>query len=733
MAVAVMPANASTPLGTSEQYKATGSYSDGTTADLTASASWTSSAENVAAVSNSGGTKGLAITAAMGSTTISAASGSISGSTGLTVTAAVLSTIEVTPASPSTSVGKTLQFAATGHYGDGTTQPVTGAVVWTSSLPAIATISNASGRQGQSTGVANGTTTITASLGGVTGSTNLIVSDTPCVGPCVLTVHDNLSRDGVISNETTLNPNKVTNSTFGQVGSVTGLIGQIYTQPLYISGMYSATPQGNLIIVATEQNWVYAINADPPYQIVWSGSYIPQGESALATGPGLDLECTNITPSVGITGTPVIDPNTKANANPVMYFVTKSVDGNKAYHHRLHAVDVVTGREVLGGPIEVQSPASSPVAFDPHYQNQRSGLALTYDANGNPQIYIEWGAHCTEGDWHGWMMKYTVSAGGLSTVPAAYFLTTQGAGYGAGLWMSGGAPAVDNPVNGNLYVASGQGSFDGTLNFGESILKLNSDLTLSDWYTPNEWKCLNGIPAFPVACSGDMDFGSGGVVLFNVPNGVPELVAAGKRGEIYVNYQSNLGHLDPTPAPSDYSYQTCTTGLPYPAGSQNDIAQCFFGIPSIQESGPTGSRGTPVFWNDTLYTSGSGDVIRAFPLSLQIGTFDTTAATSTDQPYLQYPGSGLTVSWDGVDSTTGILWSLQVPGYNNTPPWASILRAYAPIPTGTSLNLLYQSSVGPGAIKFQVPTVANGKVFVGGQGVTGNEGQLFVYGLCPCH
>ena len=511
-----------------------------------------------------------------------------------------LVSIDVTPVTASTSVGKTLQFSATGHYADSTTQSITGSVTWSSSLPAIATVSNASGSQGESTGVANGTTTIAASLGNVNGSTSLKVSDTPCVGPCVLTFHHNLSRDGVIANETTLNPNNVSNTTFGRVGSVTHLTGQIYTQPLYLSGMYSATPQGNLILVATEQNWVYAINADSPYQIVWSGSYIPQGELPLASGPGLDLECTNITPNQGITGTPVIDPNTKFNANPVMYFVTISVDGNKTYHHRLHAVDTITGSEVLGGPVEIQTPASSPVPFDPRYQNQRSGLALTYDTNGNPQIYIEWGAHCTEATWHGWMMKYTVAAGALSTAPAAYFLTSP-ASSGAGLWMSGGAPAIDNPVNGNLFVTAGQGPWDGTLNFGETILKLNSDLTLADWYTPNEWKCLNGIPAFPVACSGDLDFGSGGVVLFNVPNGVPELVAAGKRGEIYVNYQSNLGHLDPIATPADYSYQTCTTGLPFPAGSQNDIAQCFFGIQNIQGSGPTGSRGTPVFWNNTLY------------------------------------------------------------------------------------------------------------------------------------
>lgn len=722
------------PLGTSEQYKATGTYSDGTTQDLTASATWSSTSQSVARISNDPGTKGRATTVAVGSTTISAVSGSITGSTSLTVTPAVLSTIDVSPASPSTSVGKTLQLTATGHYGDGTTQSISTTVTWSSSFPTVATVSNASGSQGQVTGIANGSTTITASLNGVNGSAILKVSDTPCVGPCVLTFRNNLSRDGVVSNETTLTPSNVNSATFGRVGSVTGLNGQVYTEPLYISGIYSATPQGNLVFVATQTDWAYAVQADPPYQVVWGNSYIPATEFPVLSGPGLDLACTNITPSVGITGTPVVDSNTKFNADPVIYFVTSSVDAGHVYHQRLHAVDVVTGNEVLGGPVDITTPAGSPLPFDPLYENQRAGLALTYDASGNPQIYIAWGAHCVDGGYHGWLMKYTVSAAGLSTTPAAYFLTTQGSGIEGGVWMGGGAPAIDNPINGNLYVVSGNGTYDGSLNFGESLLKFNSDLIVSDWYTPNEWRCLNGISGIP-ACSGDLDFGSGGTVLFNVPNGVPEIVAAGKRGEIYVDYQSNLGHLDPIAPPADYSYQTCTTGPPYPAGGQSNIAQCFRGIQNIQGAGPTGSRTTPVFWDNTLYVGGSGDALRAFPLISSTGIFDTTGASASTPNFFNYPGSTLAVSWNGTDPSTGVLWSFQTNGYNQTPIGSSVLRAYNPIPNGASLNLLYQSSVGPGAIKFQVPTVANGKVYVAGQGVSGNanEGQLYVFGLCPCN
>src|SRR5207245_2221966 len=179
----------------------------------------------------------------------------------------------------------------------------------------------------------------------------------------------------------------------------------------------------------------------------WGGSYLPAGENPLATGPGLDLACTNITPNVGITGTPVIDPNPNSNANPVLYFVTKSVDGTKNYHQRLHAVDLVTGAEVFGGPVEITTPAGSTVAFDPLIQNQRSGLVLTYDANLNPQVYIAWGSHCDAGAYYGWVMKYTVTGGILSPQPSAYFLATQGSGEKGGIWMGGGAPAADSSGN----------------------------------------------------------------------------------------------------------------------------------------------------------------------------------------------------------------------------------------------------------------------------------------------
>ncbi len=176
VSIAVTPANPSIALGTTKQFTATGSYSDGTTQNLTTQVTWSSSATAVATISNAAGSNGLVTSVAPGSTTISATSGSISGSATLTVTPATLVSLAVTPANPSISQGATKQFTATGTYSDGTTQNLTTAVTWSSSATAVATISNAAGSNGLATAVAAGSTTITATSGSVSGTTGLTVT-----------------------------------------------------------------------------------------------------------------------------------------------------------------------------------------------------------------------------------------------------------------------------------------------------------------------------------------------------------------------------------------------------------------------------------------------------------------------------------------------------------------------------------------------------------------------------
>jgi DNA-binding beta-propeller fold protein YncE/urocanate hydratase len=178
VSIAVTPANQSIANGTSQQYIATGTYTDGSTQNLTSEVAWAASAPGVASISNASGSQGLASSAALGSTTITATLGTITGSTPLTVTAATLSSITVTPANATIIVGATQQFVATGHYTDGSAQVLTSAVTWSSSTAADATVSNASGSNGLATGTVAGTVTITATAapGSIAGSASLTVT-----------------------------------------------------------------------------------------------------------------------------------------------------------------------------------------------------------------------------------------------------------------------------------------------------------------------------------------------------------------------------------------------------------------------------------------------------------------------------------------------------------------------------------------------------------------------------
>lgn len=554
-------------------------------------------------------------------------------------------------------------------------------------------------------------------------------SNTPCSGPCVLTYHYDLARDGVQSNETVLTPANVKAGTFGKVGFINGLQGQIYGQPLYVSGLNSVSSKGSVVLVATQLDYVYAFDADT-LTMIWGGVYLPAGESAATTGPSGNISCSDITPNQGITSTPVIDTHTTFNANPTIYFTTESADSTGNLHQRLHAVDVTTGAELYGGPVQITTPVGSTVPFVPSLQLQRSSLVLTYDTNNNPQIYMGWGSNCDQGAYHGWVMKYTVTQGQLSTTPAAYFVTTP-TGIQGGVWGAGAGLAADNSVNGNLYIASGNGTADDTANFGESVLKFSSSLNLLDWYTPNNAKCLNGIKKDAPNCPGDEDLGSGGTVLFNVSGGVPELATVGKEGEIYVNYQASLGHLDPAAPNANYAPPaTCTTG-PL-GGGPNNIAQCFPGIVTV---GPDrgGGYGTLAFWNNSIYTVGANDALRAYSLSTtNVGTFNTTGAAAASPGKFPWPGASPVISWNGTDASTGIVWVNQTAGYLLGNP--AVLNAYAAVPTASgALTYLWNSgSTGPIAVKYVLPTVANGKVFMAGQGFTGTEGRLYVYGLCPC-
>jgi hypothetical protein len=363
-----------------------------------------------------------------------------------------------------------------------------------------------------------------------------------------------------------------------------------------------------------------------------------------------------------------------------------------AYVQRLHALDIATGVEKFGGPVAI--PGTVPgtgdgsngtsLTFDPFRQLNRPGLALV-----NGVVYIAFGSHCDHDPYHGWLFAYDAG-----TLTQAGVLVTTPKGSRGGIWQSGGSIAVDS--SNNLYVITGNGTFDtdlpGGMDFGDSVLKLSSTtLTVADYFTPFDQALLDAI---------DADAGSGGLVV--VPDqsdtAAPHLlVGAGKAGTIYFLNRDNLGHL-------------C-------GGCGSD--------PQIVQSIPTalGSNfGTPAVWNNTVYFLAAYDVLKAFSIS---GGLLSTLPTSQGTTGFGFPGATVSVSANGM--ADGIVWVVQTDAFATNGP--AVLHAYDATDVGTELYNSTQAgggrdTLGP-AVKFAVPTIVNGKVYVG----TANE--LDVFGLLP--
>ena len=279
-------------------------------------------------------------------------------------------------------------------------------------------------------------------------------------------------------NETLLTPATVGPASFGKVGS-TAVDGQIYAQPLYVSGVQMPGLKAkNVVYVATMNNSVYAIDADA------RGASAPLWRVNLGTAVTTALmpDTTDLETSVGILSTPAIDV-----VSQVIYVVAETLE-NGAPVFRLHGLSLANGQETSNGPVVIAGAVSGTgagggngiVSFDPLWHLQRPGLAL---ANG--KVYVAFGSHGDSGPYHGWLLSY--SSSNLQQQVAVFNSTPNGAG--GGIWHAGRAPAIDN--SGNVYVVSGNGDFDGHTNLSGSVVKLSGDkLTVIDWYTPAEWQYL---------------------------------------------------------------------------------------------------------------------------------------------------------------------------------------------------------------------------------------------------
>jgi 6-phosphogluconolactonase (cycloisomerase 2 family) len=194
VAIDLTPTNASVANGLTDRFVATGVYTDNSVHDITASVTWTSSVSSVASINNTPGSNGMANTIGAGSTMISATLGSVSASTALSVTSATLVSIEVTPTNPSIADGLSEALQATGIYTDHSTHDLTGAVTWSSSAASVASVSNLPGSNGFATSATPGTATISATLGGISGSTTLSVTAATLVSLGVTPVNPSIAK-----------------------------------------------------------------------------------------------------------------------------------------------------------------------------------------------------------------------------------------------------------------------------------------------------------------------------------------------------------------------------------------------------------------------------------------------------------------------------------------------------------------------------------------------------------
>ena len=452
--IVVTPNPASITVGATQQFAATATYSDGSTKDVTATAAWTSSTPAAATVNSAG----LATGVATGSTNITATLNSISGSATLNVTSV---TISVTPNPATIDVGATQQFTATATYPNGSTADVTATATWS-----IANTGSRHHRCDHRPGdsVAVGSTTVTASLNGSSGNASLAVTLPAATGVNIPTWHVDNNRSGLNPNETSLTPANVGSSTFGKLFSYP-IDGYAYAEPLLISNITINGAKHNVLYVATENDSVYAFDADSYGAPLWQVSLL---NSAINETP---LTGGTVKPFQGVTSTPVIDPSTNT-----IYVVSAQKSSANGASYRLNALDITTGAQKFNGPVTITAsvPGTNSTAVNgmvslPAGCVQRAALLLSQGT-----LYIGVGS-CHSG----WLLSYdakTLTQTGVFN--ASPNIDGEGTYGGAGgVWMGSGGPVADSA--GNVYISTGNGPYDATQgSYGDSILKFSPTLQL---------------------------------------------------------------------------------------------------------------------------------------------------------------------------------------------------------------------------------------------------------------
>jgi hypothetical protein len=633
----------------------------------------------LAASTADNGTKfDVVVSNSVGSVTSSSATLAVNASSGAP-------TITTQPANQNVSLGQTATFRVVAR---GTPSPT---YQWRKNGANITAATAASYTTLPTTATDNGTAfdvVVGNSAGNVT-STSATLAVHPAITASnidVITYHYDNLRTGQNLSETSLTPANVNSSKFAKLGSFT-VDGRVDGQPLYLSSV-SIPNQGtkNVLYVVTEHDSVFAFDADSvnggTTAFLWKTSALQSGES-----PSDDRGCGQVTPEIGITSTPVIDRTRNA-----IYLVAVSKDSGGNYFHRLHALDLTTGKELLGGPTTIAATypgagansSNGNVVFEASRYNERPGLLQI-----GGTIYTTWGSHCDAGPYTSWAMSYSAD-----TLKQTSVVNLVPNGNEGGIWMSGTAPAAD--AAGNIYFIIGNGDFDtatdangfpANSNCGNCFAKISSaaPLKLLDYFTP-----LNTVSE----SNADADFGSGGPLLLpDVVDGAGKTrhlaVGSGKDANIYVVDRDNMGKFN---ASKDNIYQQINGQL------------------------GGGVWAKPSYFNGTVYYGAVNDTIKAFPIVS--GKLATTPSSQSGHQF-GYPGATPSISANG--TANGIVWAVENGG-------TAVLHAY----DATNLNTeLYNSNQAANSRdqfsgnKFITPVVANGKVYVG------TPNSVAVFGLLP--
>jgi hypothetical protein len=514
--------------------------------------------------------------------------------------------------------------------------------------------------------------TVTNSSGAVTSAAaTLTVSAAAAAGADVLTYHNDNSRSGQNLTETILTPANVNATQFGLL-RVLPADGLVDGQPLIASNLSVSGTSRNVAYVVTENDSVYSYDADTGAALVHV-SVLGSGEA-----PSDTHGCSQVTPQIGITSTPVIDRS--AGPNGTIYVVAMSKNAAGDYFQRLHALDLVTLAERPNSPVAVQATypgtANNSVgttSFQPGQYEERAGLLLLGGA-----VYTAWTSHCDQTPYNGWIIGYDES-----TLAQSQVLNVTPNGSEGAIWQSGGGMAADS--TGNIYALVANGTFDTTLDasgfplqgdYGNAFIKLSSasPLQVTDYFDMDNTVAES---------NGDVDLGSGGPMLLpdqtDSTGAVRQLaVGAGKDGHLYVINRSNLGKF---------------------SMSNNAIWE------DMPGALPGGIWATPAYFEGTVYYGDVSGTLKAFGFQQALLGKTPTSQTSIT---FGYPGTAPAVSANG--SSNGIVWAVQ-----NSQP--AVLHAFAAGNLATELYNSNQAANGRDQFgagnKFMTPSIANGKVYVG--------------------